>query len=74
MRTGIAVGQPVDDAGDLLGLAVVTASRLCAVASSEEILCSAEAADEAAAAVSTRPLGAMSLKGIDRPVDVLAIA
>jgi class 3 adenylate cyclase len=74
MRTGVAVGQPVDDAGDLFGLAVVTASRLCDGASAEQILCTAEAAGEARHAVPTTPVGAMSLKGIEQEVEVVSIA
>jgi class 3 adenylate cyclase len=73
LRTGLAVGEPVDDAGDLFGLAVVTASRLCAAAGDDEIWCTAEVAARADGRVATRSVGEVSLKGIPRPVPVVAI-
>ena len=39
MRTGIAVGQPIDDDGDLFGWTVVVACRLCDQALDDQVLC-----------------------------------
>jgi class 3 adenylate cyclase/DNA-binding MarR family transcriptional regulator len=77
MRTGIAVGRPASDAGDLFGVAVVTASRLCGLAERDQVLCTAETADDAAAhassAIGTSPVGSVRLKGLSRAVDVVEL-
>ncbi|MGK2929517.1 MAG: AAA family ATPase [Acidimicrobiales bacterium] len=73
LRTGIAAGQPVDDAGDLFGVAVVTAARLCAAADDGQVLCTAETTTVTAAAVPTRAVGSLALKGLAEPVDVVEL-
>ena len=73
LRAGVAVGQPVNDAGDLFGLAVVVAARLCDAASDDAILCTAETTAEMAHLTRQRPLGPMVLKGLQDPVEVVEI-
>jgi class 3 adenylate cyclase len=64
LRTGIAVGQPVDDEGDLFGMTVVVACRLCDRAVDDQILCTVEAADSAGSSVATTFVGELQLKGV----------
>jgi len=69
-RVGIAAGEPIADGEDLHGMAVVVASRLCAAASSGEVLvqqlvCELVASRDAVALDGAR---AYELKGIPQPV------
>jgi class 3 adenylate cyclase len=73
LRTGIATGQPVDDAGDLFGVAVVVASRLCDRAGSEQIFSSLDNMHDVGSDLPCTPLGPMELKGIADPVEVVSI-
>jgi class 3 adenylate cyclase len=74
VRTGIATGQPVDDDGDLFGLAVVIAARLCDRAGNEQILVAADASEASQAGLYAEAAGALQLKGIDDPVDVVDVS
>ena len=71
MRTGIAVGQPIDDDGDLFGLTVVVASRLCAQALDDQVLCTVEVAQNGGRNVAVSPVGDLRLKGV---ADLVATA
>ena len=73
LRTGIATGQPVDDAGDLFGVAVVVASRLCDRAGSEQIFSSLDDMHDVGSDLLSTPVGPMELKGIADPVEVVSI-
>jgi len=69
-RVGVAVGEPISHEGDLHGMAVVLASRLCSVAASGEVLVQ----DLVAALVASRDGVALDepdsyeLKGVLTPV------
>ena len=73
LRTGVATGQPVPDEGDLFGLAVVTAARLCDMAGSEQILSTADTAAAAGSALPVEAVDDMGLKGIAEPVAVVSV-
>lgn len=74
LRAGVAAGEPVDDAGDLFGVAVVTAVRLCDQARGGEVaLCTSDVVDVAPEAVAVRAKGALDLKGLDGPVTVYEV-
>ena len=63
VRCGLAAGEPLDQDGDLFGLAVVRAARVCARAGAGEVL----VADEVLALSSTvvyEPHGLTHLKGL----------
>ena len=69
-RVGVAVGEPISHEGDLHGMAVVLASRLCSAAASGEVLVQ----DLVAALVASRDgvvldePGSYELKGVLTPV------
>jgi class 3 adenylate cyclase len=71
MRAGVAMGEPVEHGGDLFGLSVVRASRLCDAAADGTVLVSDEVADAARGPDRTfRRDGARLLKGFPDPVGV----
>jgi class 3 adenylate cyclase len=71
VRCGISSGEPLGNEGDLFGLSVVLAARLCAAAGDGEILVGPEIAGPARAhGVVLRERGPMSLKGFPDPIDV----
>jgi class 3 adenylate cyclase len=71
MRAGLAMGEPVEHGGDLFGLSVVKASRLCDAAADGTVLVSDEVADAARGPGRTfRREGARLLKGFPDPVEV----
>ena len=76
MRVGISLGEVDEDDGDVHGMPVVEASRLCAIASSGQILCSdlVAATLRRRGGVDLEPLGDRELKGIPEPMPVFAIA
>ena len=72
LRVGVSVGDVAEDDGDWVGMPVVEAARLCAVAGEDEIFAS-EVVSVVAGSRShhvTEELGPFELKGIDRPVTV----
>lgn len=73
LRTGIAIGRPIEDAGDLFGVTVVVACRLCDVADAEQVLCSADVIEAAGPAVPSRSIGAHRLKGLDDDIEVVEL-
>lgn len=71
VRTGIAFGEPLGHAGDLFGLSVVRAARLCALAEDREVLLSSEVLEGARpAGVHLHRRGMERLKGFPDPVEV----
>jgi class 3 adenylate cyclase/tetratricopeptide (TPR) repeat protein len=67
VRCGLAAGEPIDDAGNIFGLAVVRASRVCAEGGAGDVLASSEVMALAPAARSTT-FGPVHLKGLPEPV------
>ena len=72
LRTGIAAGDVILRRGDLFGLSVVEASRICDIAAGGQILVSDRIAREAdrGAGVAFTPLGPIELKGLPDAVPV----
>ena len=71
VRCGISSGEPLGNEGDLFGLSVVLAARLCAAAGAGEVLVGPEVVAPARAhGVVFRHRGPMVLKGFPDPVDV----
>lgn len=71
VRTGISVGEPLGNEGDLFGLSVVHAARLCALAGDGEVLVSNEVVEAAQSDERVfRPRGLHQLKGFPAPVEV----
>lgn len=69
VRIGINAGEPVSEDGDLYGLAVNVAARLCDMAGTGEILASAAVAGlTMGKGFSFSDAGAMDLKGLSAPV------
>ena len=65
VRCGLAAGEPLAEGDDLFGLAVVRASRVCAVAGAGDVLMSAEVAALCTPGdLSVKRRGAVSLKGL----------
>jgi class 3 adenylate cyclase len=75
VRIGISLGDIALQSGDLYGIAVVEAARLCEAAEPGEILIS----ETARRVAGTRggyefvPRGPLALKGLDQPVSVFAV-
>jgi class 3 adenylate cyclase len=75
MRCGLAAGDPIEDAGDLFGLSVTRAARLCAQAGPGEVLVSAEVLPMVGdAPVAFTDRGLVPLRGIPDPTHVFAAA
>jgi class 3 adenylate cyclase len=76
VRVGVASGDADVEDGDYFGVPVVAASRLCAIAQGGEIVVT----DVVRALAGSRggfefePVGALVLKGLDRPVDACRVA
>ncbi len=71
VRTGIAFGEPLGHAGDLFGLSVVRAARLCALAEDREVLLSREVLEAGPpSGVHLHRRGMERLKGFPEPVEV----
>lgn len=69
VRIGINAGEPVSEDGDLYGLAVNVAARLCDMAGTGEVLASAAVAGlTMGKGFSFSDAGAMELKGLSAPV------
>ncbi|MDX1510766.1 MAG: DUF4242 domain-containing protein [Nitriliruptorales bacterium] len=70
VRIGLHVGEPVAAHGDLFGLAVNIARRICDAGGPGEILVSAAVRDQLAATVAIDALGPHEFKGVSRPIEV----
>jgi len=65
IRCGLAAGEPIEDAGDLFGVSVVRAARVCAAAGAGEVLVAGEVPAMASrAALEFEPAGERELKGL----------
>ena len=74
VRFGLASGTPIPHEGDLYGVSMSLAARMCQQASPNEVLVSADVAAEAAAGrLAFRPLQPVSLKGFPEPVPAFAV-
>jgi class 3 adenylate cyclase len=75
IRIGAAAGEPVEQHNDLFGCTVQLASRLCSVASPEQILVSTAVAELCSGkrGFSFKDIGEVNLKGFDRPVRAHAV-
>ncbi|MFN2508506.1 MAG: nickel-binding protein [Chthoniobacterales bacterium] len=73
VRIGGAAGEPVDHANDIFGSTVQLAARLCAHAVPEQIVVSNVVAELCIGkGLTFRPLGEVSLKGVEKPIQVHA--
>jgi class 3 adenylate cyclase len=71
VRCGLSSGEPLGNEGDLFGLSVVQAARLCAAAEAGEILVGPEIVGPARAhGIVFRRRGPMQLKGFPEPIEV----
>ena len=74
VRIGSAAGEPVEHNNDIFGSTVQLAARLCAHAEPDQILVSNVVAELCIGkGLMFKPLGEVSLKGFDRPVQVHAV-
>lgn len=74
VRSGISIGEPLGDHGDLFGRSVIHAARLCRLAAGGEVLVSSDVADAVRpSGVALRPRGPHALKGFPDPVEVHAV-
>jgi class 3 adenylate cyclase len=74
VRIGGAAGEPVERDNDIFGTTVQLAARLCSHAEPDQILVSTAVAELCIGkGLTFRPLGEVSLKGFDRPVQVHAV-
>jgi class 3 adenylate cyclase len=74
VRIGGAAGEPVERDDDIFGSTVQLAARLCSHAEPDQILVSSVVADLCIGkGLTFRPLGEVSLKGFDRPINVHAV-
>jgi class 3 adenylate cyclase len=71
VRMGLAAGVPLENEGDLFGLAVVRAARICDRANAGQVLASDEVVRELDhGRWQTVLVGALDLKGLPEPVPV----
>jgi class 3 adenylate cyclase len=73
VRCGLAAGEPIEVRGDLFGLTVARAARICALAEGGGVLVSAEIPpmiDDGR--VTFRDLGPVSLRGIPEETHLLS--
>lgn len=74
VRIGISVGEPIGHEGDLFGLSVVRAARLCGLAGPGEVLVTDEVvADARPDSAGFNARGEVLLKGFPEPVRVHAL-
>jgi class 3 adenylate cyclase len=74
VRFGLALGSPIPHEGDLYGVSMSLAARMCNHASPNEVLVSADVAHVAAGRRLTfRPLDPIALKGFPDPVPAFAV-
>jgi class 3 adenylate cyclase len=71
IRCGLAAGEPIEESGDLFGLSVVRAARVCALAGAGEVLASEEIhAMAGPAPVEFEDHGFHQLKGLPGPTAI----
>jgi class 3 adenylate cyclase len=70
IRIGVDCGEPVEDTHDLFKSTVQRASRLCNVASADQILVSDAVRDECKDDFGFVDCGRRSLKGFQQPVQI----
>ena len=70
IRCGLAAGEPIEDDGDLFGLAVVRAARVCAVAGAGEVVVADEVRSLVDDAARFRSAGRFELKGLPGPLEL----
>jgi class 3 adenylate cyclase len=74
IRCGVAVGDVVDFDGDVAGLAVTEAARICAVAQGAQVVASAEVRRlDHRSGRGYSPLGLHDLKGLPEPMPLFAV-
>jgi class 3 adenylate cyclase len=74
-HVGMHTGAVVERDGDVFGRTVNLASRISGVAGPGEVLCTADVAEAAAGGgVRFEPIGAVELKGVVAPVQLLRAA
>src|SRR5215207_1383282 len=75
LRVGIDAGEPIHDGGDLYGMPVVVARRLCDAASGGQVLVSdvVRMLSERRLELPLDTIGPLRLKGIDKPVVAHAV-
>jgi class 3 adenylate cyclase/DNA-binding SARP family transcriptional activator len=75
LRVGIDAGEPIHDGGDLYGMPVVVARRLCDAASGGQVLVSdvVRMLSERRLELPLDTIGPLLLKGIDKPVVAHAV-
>jgi class 3 adenylate cyclase/tetratricopeptide (TPR) repeat protein len=76
VRIGCSVGDVRAEEGDLFGMPVVTAARLCSIAAADQIVCSDLVRLIAGSGVADAlvPLGTVELKGFAEPLAVWEVA
>ena len=74
LRAGFTTGPVIlIDGDDYIGHAVNVAARLCAAAEPRQILAPADDVAHLYTDLVTRPAGRMEIKGVEEPVDVVAV-
>lgn len=74
VRIGIHAGEPVEESGDLFGLAVQTAARICDIAQANAILVSREVRDACTGVeLGFESSGSETLKGFSEPVHLFSL-
>ena len=74
VRIGAAAGEPIEHANDIFGSTVQLAARLCAHAAPSQIVVSNVVAELCLGKrLSFQPLGGVSLKGFEHPINVHAV-
>ena len=74
LRAGFTSGPVIlIDGDDYIGHAVNVAARLCAAAAPRQILAPADDVAHLYTDLVTRPAGRMEIKGVEAPVDVVAV-
>ena len=72
LKIGLSIGDVIYDGLDCFGAPVIEAARLCAIAQGDQILAT-EMLRAVARDTGVAPVGALELKGIPEPVDVVEI-
>jgi class 3 adenylate cyclase len=73
VRFGLASGTPIPHEGDLYGISMSLAARMCQSAAPNQVLVSAEVAESAAGGhLAFRPLGPIAMKGFPEPLPAFA--
>jgi class 3 adenylate cyclase len=67
VRCGLAAGEPIDEAGNIFGLAVVRATRVCGEGDAGDVLAAPEVM-ALAPAIRSEERGPVALKGLPDPV------